>query len=716
MEPGLGKTSTTLATFAVLKHKGLVDAMLVLAPLRVCHSTWINEPAKWDFSANYSVGILHGANKNAVLQQKHDIYVLNYDGLGWFVENAPKDFPHHMLVADECFVRGTRISTPEGEVPVEKIREGQEIVTDTGPRRVLDISRREAYALVELRLSSGRVLRCTPEHPIFTDVGWVCAKDAYGRKVFTEKCVSDLRKGSSEPLEQGQDRARESVLLEVLRAEEEVSRYSDVPSGSVLHHGRDEGKDGHVVEQGVAVVGGGQGEASSSVDLPRAVYGATRGKRYWNGAVRGPTEERAPRQVYHKLPSSVGKEARRLSYVLQSGLWRPFAEGSNRGGWKLAQPTGSAGTGLEEGRSAGAARVESVSYHECRGGEDVWNLQVEGTPRYFAENTLVHNCTKLKHSNTQRFKTLKKILGKFRRRYILTGTPAPNGLMDLFGQCYVMDMGASLGQYITHFRSRFFNQSGYQGYEWVPKPGAMEEVQQILAPRVLTMKAEDYLTLPELVEATLEVALPRKAQAVYDMMERDMRLLFESGQVTAANSAVASMKCRQLAGGFVYGENHAPHYVHEEKLEALSDLVEELSGQPALVAYEFEAELELLRKHFPQAVFLPDVKMKDMADLIARWHRKEVPLLFANPASMAHGVDGLQGAGRAVIWYTPTWNLEYREQFIRRIWRQGQPERVFVYNIIAKGTVDEVVAAAVAAKHDTQSGLMSALKEYWKKS
>lgn len=421
----LGKTSITLAIFHVLKQKGLIDTMLVLAPLRVCYSTWISEPAKWGFSSGYSVGILHGAEKLTVLHEKHDIYVMNYDGLAWLIENMPKAFPFHMLVADES--------------------------------------------------------------------------------------------------------------------------------------------------------------------------------------------------------------------------------------------------------------------------------------------------TKVKHTNTTRFKMLKKMLNKFRRRYILTGTPAPNGLMDLFGQCFVMDMGASLGQYITHFRAKYFNQSGYQGYEWTPKPTAAADIEQILSPRVITMKTEDYMTLPPLIETTIEVELPTKARAIYDQMEEQFMLSFTAGDITAANSAVASMKCRQIAGGGVYGDDGKTQHIHDAKTDVLEDLIEELSGQPAIVAYEFKHDLARILKRFPHAPYIGDggVSVKDLPDLIARWHKGEVPMLLANPASLAHGVDGLQGAGRAVIWYTPTWNLEYREQLIKRIWRQGQTERVFVYNIIAKDTLDEAVMDAIAGKDKTQKGLMNALKKYW---
>jgi SNF2 family DNA or RNA helicase len=234
------------------------------------------------------------------------------------------------------------------------------------------------------------------------------------------------------------------------------------------------------------------------------------------------------------------------------------------------------------------------------------------------------------------------------------------------------------------------------------------------------MKSEDYLELPELIETDIMVTLPPNARAIYKQMENALLLDFQAGRVTAANTGVASMKARQIAGGWVYGEDGTAHHVHDAKLDALEDLIEELSGQPTLVAYEFQHELEAIRKKFPEAPYIGGTKgavsNKDLPELISKWCRGEIPVLLANPASLAHGVDGLQGAGRAVIWYTPTWNLEYREQYIRRIWRQGQKERVFVYNLFAEDTVDLVVRDAIALKDKTQNGLMNALKRYWETS
>ena len=177
------------------------------------------------------------------------------------------------------------------------------------------------------------------------------------------------------------------------------------------------------------------------------------------------------------------------------------------------------------------------------------------------------------------------------------------------------------------------------------------------------------------------------------------------------------MKCRQLAGGGVYNEFGEVQHVHDAKTDALEDLIEELSGQPTLVAYEFQHDLARIKarlgKHIPHVGGDGGVIPAGMPALIEKWNQGEIPVLLANPQSMSHGVDGLQGAGRAVIWYSPTWNLEYREQFIRRIWRQGQKERVFVYNILAEKTVDHAVMQAIRSKDAVQQGLMGALKKYW---
>lgn len=330
------------------------------------------------------------------------------------------------------------------------------------------------------------------------------------------------------------------------------------------------------------------------------------------------------------------------------------------------------------------------------------------------EMLVVDESSKFKSTNTQRFKTIRPYLHKFQRRYILTGSPATNSLLDLFGQVYVMDSGKTLGAYVTGFRTKFFFQTGFGGYDWKLKPGADEEIYAHLAPSVLRMSATDYLELPELVVEDIEVTLPPKAKAIYDQLEESLRLDFAEGKVLAENAAVAAMKCRQIANGGVYIEGGEHKHIHDAKIEAVGDLMEELEGQPALIAYEFKHDLERLRKLLGQNTpyIGGGVSGKAADRIVDAWNRGELRALLGHPKSMSHGLN-MQEAGRAVIWHSLPWSLEEYDQFIRRIWRQGQKGRVFVYRIIAKDTIDEAVVKALSRKNKTQNALFAALKEYW---
>lgn len=327
---------------------------------------------------------------------------------------------------------------------------------------------------------------------------------------------------------------------------------------------------------------------------------------------------------------------------------------------------------------------------------------------------VVDESTRFKHTQTRRFKELKPHLKKFRRRYILTGSPVPNGLLDLFGQVYLLDQGNALGQYITHYRMKYFDSTGYGGYTWQPKSDAEARIHKQLAPLVIRLDAKDHLNLPPLVTNRVEVVLPPDARKAYDAMEELLIAAIEDEVVTAANLAAASIKCRQLANGGIYKDGRAGWAkVHEAKSEAVAELVEELSGKPALVAYEFQHDLDRLR-----AVLGKDTPhlgggttAKRQAELERAWNAGELPVLLAQPQSVAHGLN-LQGVGAAVIWHSLTYDLENYEQLVRRVWRQGQKERVVVHHIVAVDTVDEVIMRAIHSKDRTQRALLDALKAY----
>lgn len=341
----------------------------------------------------------------------------------------------------------------------------------------------------------------------------------------------------------------------------------------------------------------------------------------------------------------------------------------------------------------------------------LWLLASKNLPRY--DVLCIDESSKFKNSQTKRFKLLKTFLHTFKRRWILTGTPVPNGLEDLFGQIYILDLGAALGKYITHFRNQYFQRVGYNLYEWRPVPGAFERVVDKISPLVLRMSAEEYLEMPELVNVVTKVTLPEKARTQYNEVEENFLTALEDGVLVAANAAVAGIKCRQIANGAVYLQDSEYVNIHDAKLEALEDLLEELGGAPTLVFYEFEHDLQRIRARLGEVPVLGSgISPRKLDGLITRFNAGEIPVLLGHPASMGHGLN-LQGSCHHVIWFGITWNLEHYDQSIARVYRQGQKsERVFVYHIVAEETLDEKVMKTLASKDRNQQSLLDGLRRH----
>lgn len=336
------------------------------------------------------------------------------------------------------------------------------------------------------------------------------------------------------------------------------------------------------------------------------------------------------------------------------------------------------------------------------------------------DTLVVDELSAFKHPQTKRFKQLKPWLGRFKRRWGLTGSPASNGLLDLFGQAYVIDGGHALGRYITHYRHQFFLPTGYGGYTWKPQDGAEERIYATIKSFALSTRAEDHLDLPELVEQNLWVTLPERARRIYDQLEEDLLVYLDGKTVTAANAAVASGKCRQVASGGLYLDDtddtsvtrsRRVEHVHDAKTEALVDLIDELQGSPLLVAYEFDHDLERIRKALGKntPAINGHTKTAETAALALAWNRGELPVLCGHPAAMGHGLN-LQACGHHVAWYSLTWNFELYDQLIRRVYRQGQKSRVVVHRILARNTVDDCVAKAISSKRGCQDALLNALR------
>ena len=359
----------------------------------------------------------------------------------------------------------------------------------------------------------------------------------------------------------------------------------------------------------------------------------------------------------------------------------------------------------------GDADVYVINYEGLQ-----WLLRADNAKRLFqlVDTLIVDELAKMKHPRSVRFRALRPVLNKFARRWGLTGSPAANGLLDLFGQVFILDQGRALGSYITHYRANYFMPTGFGGFTWVPKPGAEEAIHEALRPLALRLAAEDYLELPERVVQNIYVTLPPDARAAYDSMEDEFFAELESGDVDAVNAAAASGKLRQISNGGVYDSAGDAAHLHDEKTNALRDLVDDLQGQQLLIAYEFKHDLARLRKAFGDKLEYigGGVGTKETQRIEAAWNAGELQLLAGHPAAIGHGLN-LQGSSAAhVAWYSLTWDYELYDQFVRRVYRQGnRASHVFVYHVLARDTVDEAVYRALGSKRRVQGALLDALKE-----
>jgi len=311
-----------------------------------------------------------------------------------------------------------------------------------------------------------------------------------------------------------------------------------------------------------------------------------------------------------------------------------------------------------------------------------------------------------KNRSSARWKALRKVRSRIRRIVGLTGTPAPNGLIDLWAQVYLLDGGDALEHTLGGYRERYFRpgrRSGMMVYEWVPRQGAEEAIYKRLEGLCMSMKSVDHLQMPERVDNVITVPLSAKARKLYDEMQKDMLIELKDQTITAANAAAVTTKLLQLAQGAVYDEGKGWHVIHDAKLDALEDIVEAANGKPVLVYYALKSDLERLRCCFPEAV-----ELRTDED-VERWNDREIGMLFAHPDSAGHGLN-LQHGGSIMVWFGLTWSLEKYQQANARLYRQGQKQAVVIHHIVAQGTVDERIMRVLSGKATLQDELMEAVK------
>lgn len=318
---------------------------------------------------------------------------------------------------------------------------------------------------------------------------------------------------------------------------------------------------------------------------------------------------------------------------------------------------------------------------------------------------VIDELSSFKSYQAKRFKSLLKARPKVKRIVGLTGTPSSNGLMDLWAEFRLLDMGERLGRYITHYRQNFFvpdKRNQQMIFSYKPKDGAEKQIYSLISDITISMKSKDFLKMPECVLNEVEVCLSEKERKLYDSLKADMVLKLEDEEIDAVNAAALSNKLLQMANGAVYNDKKESIVIHDRKLDALEDLIEGANGKPVLIAYWFKHDLERIKERF-------DVREIKTSKDITDWNEGKIPIAIIHPASAGHGLN-LQLGGSTLIWFSLTWSLELYQQTNARLYRQGQKDTVVIHHIVSKGTIDEDVMKALKAKERIQDALINSVK------
>jgi SNF2 family DNA or RNA helicase len=350
-----------------------------------------------------------------------------------------------------------------------------------------------------------------------------------------------------------------------------------------------------------------------------------------------------------------------------------------------------------------ALKKQSTVYIINRENVD-WLVHKSGIPFHF-DMVVIDELSSFKSYGAKRFKSLLKVRPSVKRIVGLTGTPSSNGLMDLWAEFRILDLGQRLGRYISHYRNTYFKPDKRNAqiiFSYKPLPGAEEEIYKQISDITISMKSTDYLKMPEYVSNEVFVTLSEKEWKVYSDFKEDMVANLGDEEIDAVNAAVLSGKLLQMANGAVYDSENKAHVIHDKKLDALEDLIEGANGKPVLVAYWYKHDLERIKERFP-------VRQIQSSKDIEAWNDGKIPIAVIHPASAGHGLN-LQSGGSTLIWFGLTWSLELYQQTNARLYRQGQKDTVIVHHIITKNTIDEDVLLALTKKEKTQDALIDAVK------
>lgn len=357
-----------------------------------------------------------------------------------------------------------------------------------------------------------------------------------------------------------------------------------------------------------------------------------------------------------------------------------------------------------------AALMQRASVYIINRENVQWLIEESGLT-FDYDMVVIDELSSFKSYQAKRFRSLLKVRPFVKRIVGLTGTPSSNGLMDLWAEFRILDLGKRLGRFITHYRNAYFQpdkRNGQVVFSYKPLPGAEEKIYADISDITISMKAADHLKMPECFHNDAIVTLSPKERKVYDAMRKDLIISLKGEEIDAGNAAALANKLSQMANGAVYGEDKRVFQIHDRKLDMLEDLIEAANGKPVLVAYWFKHDLERISERLHK-LHIP-FRSLDSSDSIRRWNNGELPVALIHPASAGHGLN-LQAGGSTLIWFGLTWSLELYQQTNGRLWRQGQKsDTVVIHHIIAKDTIDERIMSALLKKDKTQTALIDAVK------
>lgn len=761
---GSGKSIATLTAIDRLKLAGDTKPVLVVAPLRVARDVWPDEIHKWEHVRHLRVSPILGTKveRIAAMQTPADVYTINFENLEWLIGLLWDRWPFGMIVIDECFLPGTPVDTPTGAKAIETIRPGDKILNAYGVDTVVGTHTVEAHEIVCVTVN-GHSLYCSLRHLFFTERGWVAAHNLVeGDEIYArDECVRMVQSNTSMDAPSAEV-LREILLSEMAHAAAGSQREGAQPVGMGKNIFRTDSifKQRYSVCEGLSYQnrfiesrkGVIRGDTSTSVIQSKENELEAHGAWWeWQGSdasgivTEEQTRIRMDQRARGSFEASWIFSRRRVPELLQNRRWQSAEDDQRRGRRTFSSSDTSQKSRCKKGTRPCKYRVDGIAIYQSgsrefnrfSGGKNtitLYDLEINIHPSYSVCNLLVHNCTKLKslrasvkkHPKTgtefvsgkgaSRAKAFLKVLYQHKPERVveLTGTPAAKGLKDLWGQIYFLDYGARLGNTYDAFINRWF-QRDFDGFSVEPQPHASKEIHEKLRDICLALKSEDWFDLEKPILRDIFVDLPPTARKQYRDMEKTLLADIEGHKIEAFNAGARTMKCRQMAAGACYlGDPNLPgerKWVesHTAKLDALEEIVEEWSGAPILVAYNFKSDLARLLKRFPKGRVL-DQK----SSTIKEWNEGKIPLLFTHPESAGHGLN-LQYGGNILVYFSFDWKVEPYSQVAERIGpvRQAQAgfkRNVYIYRIVARNTVDEDVISVIENNLEIQDVLMNSLK------